>query len=110
MHGPGPGIAPRGNREDDEMRAALAIVAALVMGAAPAAFADDDNLDDEWECTCTGTCDGLELSVTVDVCADDDDVSEAVSDGANSCARELDGQCEAVGRCECTCHTTGEDC
>ncbi|MBI5489243.1 MAG: hypothetical protein HY905_18045 [Deltaproteobacteria bacterium] len=93
------------------MRAVLAIVAAVAMGAAPAAWAgDEDDSDDEWECTCTGACDDHELSVTVDVCADDDDISEAVSDGANSCARELDGQCEAVGRCECTCHVTGEDC
>ncbi|MBI5499877.1 MAG: hypothetical protein HY907_06515 [Deltaproteobacteria bacterium] len=92
------------------MKAILALAAMFVMGTTSMAFADEDDLDDEWECTCTGTCDDLELSVTVEVCADDDDIAEAVSDGASSCARELDGQCESNAECECTCHTTGGDC
>ena len=51
-----------------------------------------------------------ELSVTVEVCADEDDIAEAVSDGAASCARELDDECEAIGACHCTCNTTGDEC
>jgi hypothetical protein len=93
------------------MKAIAGLVAALVLAFAGAAWAGDpDTDDDEWECTCTATCDGHDASTTVDVCADDDALAEAVSDGANSCARALAGQCTALGHCACTCHTTGDDC
>ena len=88
------------------MKAVLALVAVFAAGSTTTAFAEEY----QWECTCTGACDDGELAVTVEVCADEGDVAEAVSDGAASCARELDGQCETVGACGCTCNTTGEEC
>ena len=94
------------------MRMTAAIAAAIAMFLTPAAFAGDpDTDDDEWECTCTATCDAGQQSVTVTVCADDDAAAEAVSDGANSCARALGGgQCTTLGHCACTCNPTGNDC
>ena len=88
------------------MKAVLVMVVVLAMGTTTAASAQEY----QWECTCTGVCDDGELSVTVEVCADEDDIAEAVSDGAASCARELDDECEAIGACHCTCNTTGDEC
>jgi hypothetical protein len=93
------------------MKMTATIAGAIAMFLAPAAFAGDpDTNDDEWECTCTATCDAGQQSVTVTVCADDDAAAEATSDGANSCARALGGQCTTLGRCACTCNPTGNDC
>jgi hypothetical protein len=93
------------------MKAFFGPTVALVLATTSVALAgDEDTQDDAWTCTCTATCDGNETTISIDVCADDDAVAEAVSDAATSCARQLDGRCEALGTCHCHCNVTGDDC
>ncbi len=70
--------------------------------------ADDD--DDEWKCTCSVSCDGAKFSVSERVCADDEDLKDAMRDAVNDCYRDADARCDEEPVCKCKCKTTGKDC
>jgi hypothetical protein len=93
------------------MKAIPALVVATLATIATTAWAGDPQIPDhQWMCTCTASCDSGEQAVTVDVCADEGNSAEAAANGANSCARELEGQCGSHGACRCECHDTGNGC
>jgi hypothetical protein len=71
---------------------------------------DEDDDEEEWKCTCSVTCDGLKFSVSEKVCADDEDMKDAMQDAVDSCYREADPRCEDEPSCKCSCKTTGRDC
>jgi hypothetical protein len=77
---------------------------------APIAVYDEDDDEEEWKCSCTATCDGNTVKVSERACADDEDISEAVQEAADACARELDNRCEDEASCKCSCKPTGRDC
>lgn len=77
--------------------------------AVPLSYDEDDD-EEEWKCTCSVTCDDEKFSVTEKVCADDEDLKEAMQDAVNECAQEADGRCEDTPVCKCTCKPTGRDC
>ena len=63
-----------------------------------------------WSCTCGALCDGTLLTTTVNVCADEADIGEAVAEGARSCVAQIDGQCQDHGICECSCAPISPGC
>jgi hypothetical protein len=71
---------------------------------------DDDDDEEEWKCSCTATCDGTTVKVSERVCADDESLSEAMSDAVAACERDTDARCDEEASCRCTCKPTGRDC
>ena len=71
---------------------------------------DDDDDEEEWKCTCSVTCDDEKFSVTEKVCADDEDLKEAMQDAVDSCYRDADPRCEDEPVCKCKCTATNRGC
>jgi hypothetical protein len=90
-------VAPRGGAADSA-------------GTAQQLSYDDDDDEEEWKCTCSVTCDDEKFSVTEKVCADDEDLKEAMQEAVDSCYREADPRCDDEPRCKCTCKATNRDC
>jgi hypothetical protein len=89
----------------------LILMIALSLALTPTALADDvEPAEEIWTCTCSAECDGDSISVSIDVCADDEAVSDAVDEGVERCDANLDGKCEDHSACQCRCTPTGEPC
>lgn len=71
---------------------------------------DEDDDEEEWKCTCSVTCDDEKFSVSERVCADDEELKEAMQDAVDACYREADPRCEDEPKCKCVCKPTGRDC
>lgn len=71
---------------------------------------DEDDDEEEWKCTCSVTCDDEKFSVTEKVCADDEDLKDAMQDAVDGCYRDANPRCEDEPACKCTCKPTGREC
>ncbi|HEU0030308.1 MAG TPA: hypothetical protein VFQ53_06745 [Kofleriaceae bacterium] len=71
---------------------------------------DDDDDEEEWKCTCSVTCDGAKVSITERVCADDQDIRDAMDDAVAACYRDADARCDDEPLCKCSCKPTNNDC
>jgi hypothetical protein len=71
---------------------------------------DDDDDEEEWKCTCSVTCDDEKFTITEKVCADDEDLKEAMQEAVDSCYRDADPRCEDEPACKCKCVATNRAC
>jgi hypothetical protein len=91
-------VAPRGSTADPMTPAPV-----------PMGYDDDDD-EEEWKCKCSVTCDDVKFTTSERVCADDEDLKEAMQDAVDECYREADPKCDEEPSCKCTCKATGNDC
>ena len=71
---------------------------------------DEDDDEEEWKCKCSVTCDDVKFTTSERVCADDEDLKEAMQDAVDECYREADPKCDEEPSCKCTCKATGNEC
>ncbi len=91
-------VAPRGGAAADSVESAQRM-----------SFDEDDD-EEEWKCTCSVTCDDEKFSVSEKVCADDEDLKDAMQDAVDACQRDADPRCEDEPSCKCKCTATNRAC
>ena len=94
-------VAPRGGTASPTTSASADIVQLSY---------DEDDDEEEWKCTCSVTCDDEKFSVSERVCADDEQLRDAMQDAVDSCYRDADSKCDDEPKCKCVCKPTGHDC
>lgn len=62
-----------------------------------------------YDCTCAGTCDGVDQAVTSQACSVESEAQKGIDKAVAECKAQLEQSCVVAG-CACSCIRSGTTC